>query len=136
MKQKLVILCLLCGIPIAAMLIVLAVRQQPTWSEAELVTLRALWIGSLPDLPPDPSNRYADDPQAAAFGQQLFFDTRFSANGQVACATCHLPDRLFQDDLPLAQGIGTTTRRTMTILGIAYSPWLFWDGRKDSLWAQ
>jgi cytochrome c peroxidase len=24
----------------------------------------------------------------------------------------------------------------MTIIGTAYSPWLFWDGRKDSQWAQ
>jgi cytochrome c peroxidase len=24
----------------------------------------------------------------------------------------------------------------MTIVGTAYSPWLFWDGRKDSQWAQ
>ena len=24
----------------------------------------------------------------------------------------------------------------MTVVGAAYSPWLFWDGRKDSLWAQ
>lgn len=24
----------------------------------------------------------------------------------------------------------------MTIVGIAYSPWFFWDGRKDSLWSQ
>ena len=36
----------------------------------------------------------------------------------------------------LAQGVGTTNRRTMTIVGTAYSPWLFWDGRKDSQWAQ
>ena len=24
----------------------------------------------------------------------------------------------------------------MSPVGAAYSPWLFWDGRKDSLWAQ
>ena len=24
----------------------------------------------------------------------------------------------------------------MTLVGVAYSPWSFWDGRKDSLWAQ
>jgi cytochrome c peroxidase len=36
----------------------------------------------------------------------------------------------------LARGVGTTTRRTMPIAGTAYSPWLFWDGRKDSQWAQ
>ena len=99
-------------------------------------TLKNLWIGSLPPLPADPSNQYADNADAAEFGQKLFFDTRFSSNGQVSCATCHLPDQLFQDGIALANGVGTTTRRTMTIVGTAYSPWLFWDGRKDSHWAQ
>lgn len=106
------------------------------WSEDELTALRNLWIGSLPPLPADPSNKYADDPRAAAFGQKFFFDTRFSSNGKVACATCHLPEQQFQDGRPLANGVGTTNRRTMTIIGTAYSPWFFWDGRKDSQWAQ
>jgi cytochrome c peroxidase len=106
------------------------------WSDDELATLKNLWIGSLPHLPADPSNQYADNPDAAAFGQKLFFDTRFSSNSKVACATCHLPDKQFQDGTPLANGVGITNRRTMTILGTAYSPWLFWDGRKDSQWAQ
>ena len=110
--------------------------EQVPWSENEITKLRTLWIGSLPPLPADPSNKYADDPRAAAFGQKLFFDTRFSSNGKVACSTCHLNDKLFQDALPLAQGVGTTDRRTMTLIGTAYSPWFFWDGRKDSQWAQ
>jgi cytochrome c peroxidase len=107
-----------------------------SWSEAEISTLRGLWIGSLPALPPDPSNQFADDPQVAEFGHKLFFDTRFSSDGSVACATCHQPDLMFTDGLPLAQGVGTTDRKTMTIIGTAYSPWQFWDGRKDSQWAQ
>lgn len=106
------------------------------WSDDELAILKNLWIGSLPPLAPDPSNQYADNADAAVFGQKLFFDTRFSSNGKVSCATCHLPEKQFQDGTPLASGIGTTTRRTMTIIGTAYSPWLFWDGRKDSQWAQ
>jgi cytochrome c peroxidase len=59
-----------------------------------------------------------------------------SANGQVSCATCHLPEKEFQDGTPLAKGFGVTNRRTMPIAGMAHSPFLFWDGRKDSLWAQ
>jgi cytochrome c peroxidase len=106
------------------------------WTQDEVATLRGLWIGSLPALPPDPSNRYADDPRAAELGKRLFFDTRLSANGAVACASCHLPAQGFQDGRPLGQGVGTTARRTMPIAGTAYSPWLFWDGRKDSQWAQ
>ncbi|MCC6987177.1 MAG: hypothetical protein IT309_12155, partial [Anaerolineales bacterium] len=109
---------------------------RPAWTDAELVTLKTLWIGSLPPLEPDPSNQYGDDPAAVEFGKQLFFDTRFSSNGEVACGTCHLPEKGFQDGLPLAQGVGTTNRRAMPIAGTAYSPWMFWDGRKDSQWAQ
>jgi cytochrome c peroxidase len=106
------------------------------WTDAEIEQLRALWIGSLDELPPDHTNRVADDPGAAELGRQLFFDTRLSANGRVACATCHKPDHEFQDGTPLASGVGTTSRRTMPIAGTAYSPFLFWDGRKDSQWAQ
>lgn len=106
------------------------------WSQAELATLQSLWLGNLQPLPPDPSNAVADDPRAAELGQRLFFDTRFSANGQVSCATCHQPDNLFTDGLPQAQAIGTTRRHTPTIVGTAYNPWFFWDGRRDSQWAQ
>jgi cytochrome c peroxidase len=108
----------------------------PPWNATELATLRSLWIGSLGDVPSDPSNRYADDPAAAALGEQIFFDTRFSANGRVACATCHVPELAFTDGLQRGQGIGETTRNTMPVVGTAHSPWLFWDGRKDSQWAQ
>ncbi|WP_414474604.1 cytochrome-c peroxidase [Microvirga sp. M2] len=106
------------------------------WGAEERAVIRSLALDALPPLPKDPSNRVADDPQAAELGRALFFDTRLSANGKVACASCHLPGRQFQDDQPLAHAIGTTTRRTMPIAGMAHSPFLFWDGRKDSLWSQ
>jgi cytochrome c peroxidase len=111
-------------------------NQTSPWSEAEVELMRTLWIESLPALPPDPSNQYADDPRAVAFGAKLFSDTRFSSNNEVSCATCHIASKDFQDGLQLAQGVGTTDRRTMPIAGTAYSPWLFWDGRKDSQWSQ
>jgi cytochrome c peroxidase len=106
------------------------------WSAAEIGAIRSLWIEELEPLPADPTNRYGDDPLAASFGHRLFFDPRLSSNGQVACATCHVPELEFQDGTPLATGVGTTDRRTMPIAGTAYSPWQFWDGRKDSQWAQ
>jgi len=116
---------------------VLAARDGNTsWSEDELATLRSLWIGSLGPLPADPSNKYADNPKAAALGKKLFFDSRFSGNKKVSCATCHREDYNFTDNLPLAHGMGTTTRRSMPLIGAAYNSWSFWDGRKDSLWAQ
>lgn len=106
------------------------------WTKEERDMLRSLSLSSLEALPRDPSNRYADDPRAAALGARLFFDTRLSGNGRVSCGSCHQPDRNFQDDKALAQGVGTTSRRTMPIAGTAYSPWLFWDGRADSQWSQ
>jgi len=106
------------------------------WTDDELKTLRSLSLSSLSPMPADPSNRYADDLKAIALGRKLFFDKRFSANGKVSCGTCHIPEVSFTDRLPLAKGMGTTTRRTMPLIGAAYQAWFFWDGRKDSLWSQ
>ncbi|HEX8599676.1 MAG TPA: cytochrome c peroxidase [Chloroflexia bacterium] len=116
--------------------IVFAVWPRMEWSDEERIALSSLWIGNLGPLPADSSNKVVDDDRAVRMGHRLFFDNRLSANGAVSCATCHMPERNFNDNLPLAKGVGTTTRKTMTIVGAAYSPWQFWDGRKDSLWAQ
>ena len=105
-----------------------------TWTPREVAQICSLWLGSLPELPPDPSNRVGDDPAAADFGHELFFDTRLSASGAISCASCHDPDTNFTDNLAVPLGGGP--RRTQTIVGTAYSPWFFWDGHKDSQWAQ
>jgi cytochrome c peroxidase len=94
-------------------------RAPAPWSDEEKTVLRSLWLNSLPPLPADRSNAVADDLEAARLGHALFFDRRLSANGAIACSTCHQPERRFAD------GLAT-----------AYSPWLYWDGRRDSLWAQ
>jgi cytochrome c peroxidase len=107
-----------------------------SWTEAEKALIISLSLSQLQPLPPDPSNRVADDPEAVKLGEQLFADTRFSGNGEVACASCHLAERQFQDDRPRGLGMGETPRRTMPIAGTAYAPFLFWDGRKDSQWSQ
>ncbi|MBD9355170.1 hypothetical protein IE877_04630 [Methylomonas sp. EbA] len=106
------------------------------WTESELTLLRSLALSSLPPLPADPSNRFADSPAAVELGRRLFFDRRLSSNGKVACASCHDPERGFQDGRALAKGVGRASRRAMPLTGMAYSPWLFWDGRKDSQWSQ
>ncbi len=102
----------------------------------ELHSIAELALHRLESPPSDPSNRWSDDSAAAALGQRLFFDVRLSANGTVSCASCHDPERNFQDGVALARGIGTTDRRTMPLAGAAHSRHFFWDGRKDSLWAQ
>jgi cytochrome c peroxidase len=106
------------------------------WTPAQIDQLRSLSLAGLEPLPADPTNRVADDPAAAKLGHALFFDPQLSSNGKISCASCHQPERGFQDGTALAHGVGTTNRRTMPVAGTSYSPFLFWDGRKDSQWAQ
>jgi len=110
--------------------------DQHDWSDQEKSILRSLWIGSLGPLPVDPSNKYSDNPGAAALGKKLFFEDKFSGNKKVSCATCHREDYFFTDNLPLSHGMDTTPRRSMPLIGVAYNSWFFWDGRTDSLWSQ
>jgi cytochrome c peroxidase len=93
-------------------------------------------LSPLPSLPDSPTNRVADDPRAAALGHRLFFDSRLSANGKVSCTTCHVPERYFTDGKQTAAGVGAVAMHTPTILGSHWAPFLFWDGRADSPWAQ
>lgn len=106
------------------------------WTEQQKKMLRSLSLESLAPLPADPTNQFADNAQAATLGHKLFFDPRFSSNGQVSCASCHQPEKFFTDGLAFSKGVGTTGRSAPSIVGIAYSPWFFWDGRKDSQWSQ
>jgi cytochrome c peroxidase len=106
------------------------------WSAEDMAVLASLSLKRLPPVPVDPSNAVERLPAAIDLGQRLFNDARFSRNGAVSCASCHDPQRQFQDGLPVGQGVGTGSRRAMPIVGAGYGSWLFWDGRKDSLWAQ
>jgi cytochrome c peroxidase len=79
-----------------------------------------------------------DNPQThekIALGQKLFFDGRLSADGTVACATCHDPARAFTDGRPVSIGIDGRAgqRNAPTILNALYNKAQFWDGRVDSL---
>ena len=121
---------------LAIALVAALAGRRDQWSTEERETLKSLSLASLGPLPADPSNKFADDARAAALGEKLFSDTRLSGNGKVSCATCHLPQKEFQDGTPLGHGVGTTGRRTMPIAGTAHGAWFFWDGRTDSQWSQ
>ena len=128
--------CLLAGLVLAGIFLLPQAAAEETWSAAEVATLRSLWIGRLGPLPPDPTNAVADSPDAAKLGQRLFFDPRLSQNSGISCATCHQPIRRFTDGLPKAVGVGMSKRNALSVVASAYSPWLYWDGRRDSLWSQ
>lgn len=106
------------------------------WTAAQRTQIGALALSRLGPPPADPSNAHADDPRAAALGARLFEDPRLSVNGRVACASCHRPAQAFTDGLARSRGIAETTRNAPGLAGAAWSPWQFWDGHADSLWAQ
>jgi cytochrome c peroxidase len=75
------------------------------------------------------------NPEKIALGQKLFFDGRLSADGTIACATCHDPARAFTDGRPTSVGIRGRVgqRNAPTILNTIYNTTQFWDGRVKTL---
>jgi cytochrome c peroxidase len=74
-------------------------------------------------------------PQKIGLGEKLFFDRRLSANGTVACASCHDPRLAFTDGRPVAVGILNRLgqRNSPTVLNALYNQMQFWDGRATTL---
>ncbi len=80
----------------------------------------------------------SDNPLTAekvALGKQLYFDKRLSADGTVACASCHAPDKGFSDGRPTSTGIkGQVGGRSAPVtINRLFSKEQFWDGRAASL---
>jgi cytochrome c peroxidase len=104
--------------------------------------------------PPNPTNRYADDPMAAAFGQQLFFEKSYAGpltmddpvlgsvgqTGKVACANCHDVTHFYTDTRSrpnnMSLGVKWTTRNAPSLVNVAYYTWHSWGGKEDTLWYQ
>ena len=87
-------------------------------------------------LPPVPVP--ANNPQTKEkirLGEALFFDPNLSNCAEVACATCHLPEKGFSDGLAVSKGCKATEgrRNSSTVYQTAYLSHLFWDGRVQSL---
>ena len=85
-------------------------------------------------------------PTRVRLGRWLFFDTRLSADGTVACASCHRPEFAFSEPTAVSTGIGGRqgTRKSPSLVNLAARTILpdipddreqtfFWDGRVSSL---
>jgi cytochrome c peroxidase len=70
-----------------------------------------------------------------ALGRKLYFDTRLSKDGTLACATCHDVSRGFTDHRSVSEGIGDHLgkRSAPTTMNAALLQSQFWDGRASSL---
>jgi cytochrome c peroxidase len=115
-------------------------------------------LGPLPDIPAEPSNKYADNAMAAAFGQRLFFEKSYSGaltigndgtngspgmvgdKGKIGCVSCHDPAAFYVDtrSMPnnLSIGVKYTKRHAPPLVNIAFYKWGAWNGKEDSIWFQ
>lgn len=107
-------------------------------------------LSPLPDVPADPTNAVADDANARALGQRLFFDAKYSGAlkvdsdlgvvgepGKISCATCHTSE--YMDDqrsLPSTVSLGADfhTRNAPTVINSSYYQWTNWGGRFSAQW--
>ncbi len=82
------------------------------------------------------SNPYTAE--RVALGKLLFFDPRLSASQNMSCVHCHNPS--FGWEMPTAKTVGSADmpldRHSPTLLNLAWTEALFWDGRADSLETQ
>jgi cytochrome c peroxidase len=126
-------------------------KMVDVFTEEEFEQIREL--GPLPEVPADPTNRYADDEAAAVFGQRLFFEKSYASalsiadpalgavgeRGKIACASCHDPANYYTDtrSRPNSTSLGVTwtLRNTPTLVNVAFYDWTSWIGW-DSLWYQ
>ena len=107
-----------------------------TFSFAERGLVQSLSLAALPPVPELADNRFAHEPAAQALGERLFKDPVLSSDGTVSCASCHRAEHYFSDPVRRSKGLGMTQRHAPTLVGAAYRHWFYWDGRRDSLWAQ
>ncbi len=127
------------------------------FSAAEMAKIAAL--SPLPELPPEPTNRYADDARAAALGQKLFFDPRYSGpilpggakdasngglgaageRGKLSCQSCHI-DPWLQDNRSNPPNVSLAAdwiiRNTPTLVNSAFYKRFGWIAGPDSMWNQ
>jgi cytochrome c peroxidase len=111
-------------------------------------------LGPLGDVPPDPTNRYADDPAAAKLGQRLFFEKSYSHaltiadpalgavgdKGKISCASCHDATGYYADTRSkpgsTSLGVSWTARNAPALVNSAFYTWGSWGGKDDSMWFQ
>ncbi len=84
--------------------------------------------------PPGPNNR-VDNNDIATLGRVLFYDTKFSKNNTISCASCHHQEKAFADDVAQSIGFGgkATPRNSMSLANPVLNTNMFWDSRVQGL---
>ncbi len=70
-----------------------------------------------------------------ALGRRLFYENRLSLDGNVSCATCHLPDRAFSAPEAVTPGAFGVVgeRNASTLTNVAYQPHFMSEGGVPTL---
>ena len=82
----------------------------------------------------DPSNRVSGNADAIELGRLLFHDAPLSANGYIACVSCHQTDRAFTDGLARGRALAPIDRNTIALANLRLQRWYGWGGSSDSIW--
>ena len=69
----------------------------------------------------------------AALGEKLFFDPLLSGARSRSCATCHNPSLSWADGLPRAIGEKQLALRSPSLIDVAFTDILGWDGKFEDL---
>ncbi len=74
-------------------------------------------------------------PGLVELGRAMFFDKKLSSTGEVACSTCHDPEKFFADGKARGEGVHDrpTRRNVPTVLNAAFRTPLMWDGNPTTL---
>ena len=86
-----------------------------------------------------PPPRPIENPALVDLGRSLFWDSRISASGKTACASCHYPYLGWATTEPKSRNDSgkLTSRRSQPLIGIGHAQSLIgWDGRSATLEAQ
>jgi cytochrome c peroxidase len=74
--------------------------------------------------------------EGVALGRMLFYDTKLSADGSIACASCHRQRHAFSDSSQFSLGVDGLpgARHAMAVFNLAWNTnEFFWDGRAHLL---
>lgn len=88
---------------------------------------RSVWAAAVKPIAPRP--------ELVALGERLYFETALSADGTVACATCHDSTRSFTDRRNVSEGVADKLgrRNAPTTMNAVLLQSQFWDGRAANL---
>lgn len=107
---------LLLALPPVALLVALALRDQPAAQAA----------------PVGPAPRPGE--AVVELGRRLFFDPAVSRSQARSCASCHDPEHGFGDPSPRSQDdVAVTRRHSQSLIDVALAPRVHWDGEFDTL---